>query len=265
VRGTWRRAVRIARNRHESRPRWKSDRAFDSAQGVDTATWVRTPDLVTDSPNREFAVRYQPSNTEDFLELLAMIDVDHREFVFVDYGSGKGKALMLAAAYPFKRIVGVEFSEPLASVARTNVAALGDGAERIETVVMDATRFEPPPEPLVAYFFNPFGLPVLKPVLARLRESLEQHPRPLVVLATGPPELAEAIEEAGFAPRVVERLGWLTRGAFTPEGIGLETPSSPEERGEGDDRGGDEEEHRGEHGKPSRGLRADRLKVPHRL
>ena len=64
------------------------------------------------------------------------------------------------------------------------------------------------------YFFNPFELPVLRPVLARVRASLEETPRPAYIVVTGPPELAQAIEQAGFEPVDVERLGWLTRGVF---------------------------------------------------
>ena len=83
---------------------------------------------MTDSPNRQFAVRYQPSSVEEFGRLMGKLDVDHREFVFVDYGSGKGRVLMLAADYPFKRIVGVEFSPPLDRIARENIATLGADA-----------------------------------------------------------------------------------------------------------------------------------------
>jgi predicted RNA methylase len=214
VRATVRRALRSVKSRQAARRLREADRAFDAERRIDTAAWVRTPDLVTDSPNRQFAVRYQPSSAEEFGRLMGMLDVDHRDFVFVDYGSGKGKVLMLAAAYPFKQIVGVEFSPPLVEVARENIATLGADAARIETLVADATEFEPPLEPLVLYFFNPFGLAVLRPVLARIRASLEHQPRPVNIVITAPPELGEAIEEAGFEPVHVERLGWLTRGVF---------------------------------------------------
>ena len=214
IRETYRRIIRAVRSRKTVRRQREADRAFDADRRVDTADWVLAPDLVTASSNRGFAVRYEPSNVEDFERLMAKLDVDHSEFVFVDYGSGKGKVLLLAAAYPFKRIVGVEFSPPLVQVARENIAQLGSDAARVELVLKDATEFEPPPEPLVLYFFNPFGLAVLLPVLARVRASLDLHARPAYIVVTGPPEVAEAIEEAGFAPVAVERLGWWTRGVF---------------------------------------------------
>jgi SAM-dependent methyltransferase len=215
VRGTLRRLRRIVTSRREARRTAQADRAFDAQRGVDTAIWVRVPELDTDSPNRRFAVRYQPSSLEEFELLMGKLKVDHREFSFVDYGSGKGRVLMLAAAYPFRRVLGVEFSESLDRVARDNIATLGPDAGRIETVVMDATEFAPPAGPLVLYFFNPFGPPVLRPVLERARASLEGDPRPAYVVLTGPPELAPVVDAAGFERVDVDELGWLTRGVWT--------------------------------------------------
>jgi len=80
---------------------------------------------------------------------------------------------------------------------------------------MDAADFDPPDDPLVLYFFNPFAPPVLGRVLERVNESLDRRPRPAYVVVTGPPELAVTIERAGFEPVDVERLGWMTRGVFS--------------------------------------------------
>jgi hypothetical protein len=55
---------------------------------------------------------------------MAELEVDHRRYVFLAYGSGKGKALLLASDYPFRRIIGVEYSEPL------HRAAIRDSVQR---------------------------------------------------------------------------------------------------------------------------------------
>jgi hypothetical protein len=214
LRGTLRRAQRIVAQRNEARRATELDRAFDAEHGIETATWVRVPELDTSSENRRHAVRYQPSSIEEFGLLMGKLDVDHAEFTFVDYGSGKGRVLLLAAAYPFKRILGVEFARSLDVVARENVATLGADAERIETFVMDATEFEPPAGPVVLYFFHPFAPPVLGRVLERVRASLERDPRPAYLVLTGPPEFAETVEANGFQRVDVDELGWLTRGVF---------------------------------------------------
>lgn len=214
VRGTAQRLRRMLAQRAETRRKARADKAFDEARGVDTASWVRVPELDTASANVEFAVRYEPSSVEEFRLLMSKLDVDHREFTFVDYGSGKGRVLMLAAELPFKRIVGVEFAESLDRIARRNIATLGADAARIETYLGDATEFDPPDGPLVLYFFHPFGVPALRRVLDRVLASVERDPRPTYVVLTGPPELAETVEERGFERVDVDELGWLTRGVF---------------------------------------------------
>lgn len=220
VRGTVARMWRIVVQHNAVRRKARSDLAFDRKHGVETATWVRVPELDTPSPNVEYAVRYEPSGVSEFGLLMRKLRIEHREFTFVDYGSGKGRVLMLAAEYPFRRIIGVEFAESLHEISQENVATLGADAARIETVLIDATEYEPPDEPLVLYFFHPFGAPALKRVLARVQASLERVPRPAYVVLSGPPEFAEAVEEGGFERVDVDELGWLTRGVFSASSNG---------------------------------------------
>jgi hypothetical protein len=44
-----------------------------------------------------------------------------QDFTFIDLGSGKGRVLLMAAAYGFKRIIGVEFMPELHRVAEENI------------------------------------------------------------------------------------------------------------------------------------------------
>jgi cyclopropane fatty-acyl-phospholipid synthase-like methyltransferase len=214
VRGTVARSWRIVEQRNAVRRKARADAAFDHQRGVETASWVYVPDLDVTSANLEHAVRYEPSSVSEFDLLMGKLEIDHKDFTFVDYGSGKGRVLMLAADYPFRRIVGIEFAESLHSVAQENIASLGPDAARVEALLGDATEFEPPPDPLVLYFFHPFGAPALRQVLAKVLDSLDRHPRPAYIVLTGPPEFAQTVEESGFERVDVDELGWLTRGVF---------------------------------------------------
>ena len=53
--------------------------------------------------------------------MLRALDIDYSDFVFVDYGSGKGRTLLVAAEFPFKKIVGVEIAQELHAIAGKNV------------------------------------------------------------------------------------------------------------------------------------------------
>ena len=41
--------------------------------------------------------------------------------VFVDYGAGKGRTVVLASTYQFKRVIGVELAPELAAIAEENL------------------------------------------------------------------------------------------------------------------------------------------------
>ena len=71
---------------------------------------------------------YQPTEPELFRKMLASLiqaspKIDFREFTFIDIGSGKGRALLMAADYPFRRILGIELLPDLHRVARREYQA----------------------------------------------------------------------------------------------------------------------------------------------
>ena len=232
VRGTVGRIRRLVVHRSDLRRAARKDRAFDQARGVETAGWVRVPELDTESADRVHAARYQPSSVDEFELLIAKLrrQVDDvSDFTFVDYGSGKGRVLILAADHPFKRVVGIEFSKSLWLISRENLKAVGANGARVEAILGDATEFEVPAGPLVLYFFHPFEVPVLEPVLALIRRSLADDPRPAYVVVTGPPDFARAVDEAGFERIDVDELGWATRGVFrapTPVAVARRGPAT---------------------------------------
>jgi len=119
-----------------------------------------------------------------FQQIMQAIPVDFSQFTFIDLGCGKGRVLLMASAYPFKKIVGIEFMPELHRTAQKNIAGyLNDRQQcrQIETVCMDARDFQFPPEPMVVYLFNPFSEATFAQVLENLRQSVEQVPRPVYI------------------------------------------------------------------------------------
>jgi SAM-dependent methyltransferase len=107
-----------------------------------------------------------------------------QEFNFIDLGSGKGRVLLMASDYPFKRIVGVEFMPGLHRAAQQNISVFASDRQlcrQIETLCMDARDFQFPPGPLVVYLFNPFAESAFAQVLENLRCSVEESPRPIYI------------------------------------------------------------------------------------
>lgn len=123
---------------------------------------------------------YQPCDPELFRETMAMVGTDLRSFTFVDIGSGKGRALLMAAEHPFRRVIGVELLPQLHAIAEQNIRSFDHGKQQAGEVVslcMDAADFEFPAEPLIVFLFNPLPEHALALVLSRLGESLDRRPR----------------------------------------------------------------------------------------
>ncbi len=177
---------------------------FDDEMGVTTAGVVRLESLSVPAEGRRNGHRYQPSDPAVLRRTIEALSIRYEEFAFVDIGSGKGRALLVAAEYPFERIVGVEFAEELHEVAQRNLAAYSNPAQRctaIEAVYADATAYELPAQPLVLYFYNPFLEPVMQRVMANIAASLEAEPRPAFVVLSRDTPLGSAVEAAGFVRR----------------------------------------------------------------
>jgi SAM-dependent methyltransferase len=95
------------------------------------------------------------------------------ETTFVDVGCGKGRALIVAAMYPFQRIMGIEYAPDLAKACRKNLKTL-HLTERCEVVESDAAEFKFPNGKLFAYICNPFGRVVFDRVLRNLASTQGQ-------------------------------------------------------------------------------------------
>jgi SAM-dependent methyltransferase len=132
---------------------------------------------------------YQPTDPALFREMLEGLAIDYPHFTFVDLGSGKGRTLLMASKFPFRRIIGVELLPELHAIAEKNIGAFSNPAQRcthLQSLCLDAREFDPPDEPLLLYLFNPLPPQALAGVLAKLRASLERVPRKVLVIYHNP-------------------------------------------------------------------------------
>src|SRR6266481_1386664 len=164
--------------------------AFDSKYGTDTASFRDIRDLDAISlPAALFAGRYEPSSAELVRSALDRLQIDPERFTFIDFGSGKGRALLVAAGFPFKEVVGIEFSRELHEIALQNIARIPPAltrADTIRSIHSDVTAFEPPKSDLVCYFYNPFGPPVMAAVAARLAAHHANYGYRIIIIYVDP-------------------------------------------------------------------------------
>src|SRR5262249_16864475 len=89
--------------------------AFDKRFGTDTAAPVFRGDR---KPGAYF---YVATTASLIYEILASLELQPDTFAFVDMGSGKGRALLVASEFAFARIVGIELSPQLHRIATENI------------------------------------------------------------------------------------------------------------------------------------------------
>lgn len=170
---------------------WRTylDGRFDRRLGVETAGKVELDALHIDSENKRHGVLYEPTPLHTFRRIIRGLPILPADYVFVDYGSGKGRVVIAANELGFKHVIGVEFSSELCAVAAHNLASYGNRTRRpvnVELRCMDAVEFEIPEVPCVLYFFNPFERPILEAIARKIARSYERNGRRIYIVHYNP-------------------------------------------------------------------------------
>jgi hypothetical protein len=167
----------------------QEDQEFDVRHGVKTAGRVSIDPARVIGENGAFAVHYEAVRPLFFRKALAYFDLRFEDFTFIDFGSGMGRALLMASEYPFKRIMGVEFSPDLHQIAEDNIRRYKSESQKccdIRSICTDAAQFVIPPDMSMFYFFNPFSAEVMEKVLFNIHRSLQEFPRELYFIYLNP-------------------------------------------------------------------------------
>lgn len=188
---------------------------FDLDHGVETDgeldDWTYLSDLEIPSKNWIHGHNYAPSAPEQFRAALASVPIQFENFIFVDFGSGKGRALLLASEFPFKKIIGVEFSPELHAIAQRNIATYQTQRKcgTVDSLCMDFLDFPLPLEPSVLFFFDPCDRTALARMMTRITQSLAEHPRELYLVYVAPTAANEQVlDSAECLVKIVRDTDW---------------------------------------------------------
>lgn len=163
---------------------------YDWRHGTHTSGWSSLDTLSISSPNRVRGRAYQATPALAFTRLLQKVHIP-RDAGFVDFGCGKGRALLLAAEAGFTRVVGIEFATELVVEAQRNVDRWLSARKRacdiriVEGDVLDYPIAQPD---RVFFLFNPFDEVILDGVLDRIEASLKAAPREVWIIYHNPLE-----------------------------------------------------------------------------
>ncbi|GAA0554509.1 class I SAM-dependent methyltransferase [Chitinophaga japonensis] len=166
--------------------------------GIRTIGLDTLPDHLPSAERRHFSI-YEPVNYYTATWLFDQLQAKDMETTLLDAGCGRGRVLAVGAAYGFRSIAGVDFSERLCATARQvceGVAQQYPGTSFTITCA-DARYYEIPDSVGVIFLFNPFDDTVMEAFIDRVFESLVRRERPLKILYANP-QFKHLWLEAGF-------------------------------------------------------------------
>jgi SAM-dependent methyltransferase len=178
------------------------DRIYDRDFKIDASGWISSSEL---GYRKRGYYNYTPTAYRSFRKIMKEVSIVPGQDVFLDYGSGMGRVLIMAAQYPFRKVMGIELSHPLNEIAAENIQRTRSRlrCQNVEIVEADASKHVVPSDVTICYFYNPFSDDVLAQALDRLHESLLAAPRRITLIYLNP---------GGFEKEAMKR-DWLVKRA----------------------------------------------------
>ncbi|MEX1026719.1 MAG: class I SAM-dependent methyltransferase [Candidatus Paceibacterota bacterium] len=133
---------------------------------------------------------YEPIDYRCFDAVLDYMQPISQHDVFLDYGCGMGRAVIMAATQPFARVLGVEIDNKLAAVARQQIDRVRRrgklACQAVEIFEADASRWKVPSDVNHIFLFNSFTGNLLQETLHQIRQSALANPRCLKIIYIQP-------------------------------------------------------------------------------
>ena len=178
---------------------------FDIKNGTDTHKMRELKEIKTSLDNLENSVAYMASwdktlkiTQEIVLEMLGNLEGHH----FVDYGSGKGKAILWSLKNDILKLegkyLGIDFDPSLVEIAKNNARRMRFTPDVF--INANVLKYRNYPIKEISFFYNPFDEKVLTPLL----ESLIHRSSAVIYVN---PVHRKIFLEAGLKSRV-RKNGW---------------------------------------------------------
>ncbi len=183
---------------------------FDDRYDLSTAQSLEVSDAAIDNPvARANAILYVPTLEPVMRHILRSASTRFLfdKTSFVDFGCGKGRALILAAQLPFQEVIGVEVSPVLSRVASANVSkylahpTVEPKCRKVRVECVSALDFEFPDTDLFIYMYRPFVGRVFTGVADRMLEFCATKGRRIWLALSCPDEGVLLEQHGGFVKR----------------------------------------------------------------
>ena len=151
------------------------------------------------SNNLKHASIYQATNYFIIEKAFEFLRNDNANHYIVDFGCGRGRVLVVAAFYGFKKITGIDFGESLCREAELNIEKIKPlfPQTNFEIICDDAVNYSIENDTNVFFFFNPFDEIVMLQIVKNILSSLKKNARKIYIVYINPLH-KEIFLSAGF-------------------------------------------------------------------
>lgn len=158
---------------------------FDFKYRSETLKIIELSELNDVTVTKAHSERYQATPYYFLRKPLLKIRNEVQGSHFLDYGCGKGRALLLAAELGAQAVYGVDFSEQLCKACEENLKRHGKTSNYF-IECKDAVAYELRDQVNIIYFCNPFNNVLLEKILKKIKASLDRKPRKMIIIYFNP-------------------------------------------------------------------------------
>jgi SAM-dependent methyltransferase len=165
----------------------KQDIEGEKKYGINTTGADELQKLEKQGIDISHATIYMPVSYTLLEEIIEQLPITIRTH-FLDLGSGKGRALCIAAHKGFKQVTGLDFARDLCEAAKENLVITKQKNPAFEYKVInnDAFYFEIPDDVDCIFLFNPFDEIIMSAVVNNICSSLQNNPRTISIIYVNP-------------------------------------------------------------------------------
>ena len=129
----------------------------------------------------------------------------------IDVGCGKGRVIVAAAHYGFKKITGIDFAKELCAEAEKNINKIRPFFPKTSFRIfwMNILDYKIEPGDKVFFLFNPFNDEIMEQFTEKIDQSLKEYPRKTYFIYVNPRQI-EILFQKGYKEVFrIKKLKWL--------------------------------------------------------
>lgn len=166
---------------------------FEKEMGIETRGFIQETELGISKELEPY--HYAPGGNIYLTRLLKRMKIKNSDSI-IDLGCGLGSPMLYMMKFPFRKISGVEYSNELYEVCKSNFNKLNN--PRLNVFYGDAGDFNSFDDYNYIFMFNPFGLTIMSKVLDSIHKSYSNNPRIITLIYKNPVFDKEIIETGIF-------------------------------------------------------------------